>query len=396
MTSWSFTIGSSPVITNKSPAPDEKNVDNETLIIFDVYDKETFVRPNEINAYVNGALAYDGYSFISPFNGVDSYFGGIVVDGYDGYRVVIDSTNRYENIVQVRALADDYAENLTDETWSFIIGEDINVLYFSDGYGLKAVNQSALVGEAQSQVRTLFETPQISSNNLSSIYGTRVNDDNYLVISYDNYGSTGYGATIIRNEAALNTYANGYNVDKSQLTDDGTLYLINKDENRVEVYYGATERSGSGRSPDYIYDLNSSPNILSGEILELYLVENGSPIASGATRLYIGSAKGMTRLDTNDSSTDGYSDGYEGYGISSTYTISGGGGDYAILGGTVPNVVSITSDEDNDVVIVATTDGLGNGGVSQINTSSNKRLIFMNEDSGLIHSNNIADVNIME
>lgn len=176
-----------PIIINRFPLPDATSVDEETLVSFDVYDTDTFVLPNEINVYINDLLAYDGYSFLSPFNGVDSYFGAISVDGYDGYRVVIDSTVDYANIVHVRALADDYdGESLTD-TWSFFVGDQFNVLYFSDGEGLKAADVQAVTGESQDRIRTVLSTtttPSIPNNIITFIHGEEIDGYKFLVMSF--------------------------------------------------------------------------------------------------------------------------------------------------------------------------------------------------------------------
>jgi len=108
--------------------------------------------------------------------------------------------------------------------------------------------------------------------------------------------------------------------------------------------------------------------------------------------LYIGTTLGFTRVDTYDAQTDGYGDGMDGYGISNTYSIIGGGAMHEAIGGTIPRVGALASDEEKSIIFVATNDNLGNGGVTQITIDGNTRIIFMTRENGMLPSNDVRDI----
>jgi hypothetical protein len=179
------------------------------------------------------------------------------------------------------------------------------------------------------------------------------------------------------------------------MNDDGTLYLINKRTNQVEVFYGADMFSGYGRIPDFVYDAYSTPPIFPGEMLDLHIESGRSLATSGGTRFYVGTALGATRFDANDLELDGY-DGYgaglDSYGLVTSYGIVGSGADFEVIGGTIPRVSSISSDEDNLILSVVTNDGYGSGGVTQITLVGNVKVAFMTKAGGFLPSDDVRDI----
>ena len=132
---------------------------------------------------------------------------------------------------------------------------------------------------------------------------------------------------------------------------------------------------------------------MGGTILELYIVDDASIKYSGGTRLYVGTTLGMTRIEAYDKeSSPGYSAGLDNLGLSVNYGIVGSGARYEILGGTLPAVSKISSDATENIVFVITSDGVGNGGLTQISLSGNKKLIYMTAENGLLPSNDLRDV----
>lgn len=282
-----------------------------------------------------------------------------------------------------------------------------NTIYFSDGYGLKKINIVDCVGESQFNTSTLFSNPSIPSNHINSISGEYIGlyDESSLYIDSHSYilcsFVEGYGCLIVEEESGLNIYSDGYITFSPKINDRGILYLINKDTNSIDVYYGAHFRSGSLRSPDFIYNTTSTPSIFPGVINSLFIVNNESSQLANGTRLYIGTTLGLTRVDGydydyNGSGGDGYSGGYcaglDSYGISTTYSIVGGGADYESIGGSVANVVAVSSNESLGVILVGTSDGIGDGGITQISLGTNRKIIFFDESSGLIPSNYITSI----
>jgi len=245
-TSWSFTIevGGAPFLRNRFPTPGSTGVAADVDISFDVLSDSVLVA-SSVNVYVQGDLAYNGTAFVPPYNGGGSSFSPTIVDGYDGYHVVVDSVNDYFGLIPVRVTASDAYGSSLDESWAFIVGDSVNIVYFCDGYGLKAVAIADLISESQDYVRTVASAttiPTIPSNNITDIFGNWVRDGLHLALSYDAY--QGYGAAIVTNETSVTSYLDGSRTKDGQINDYGTLYIINKSLNRVEVYYGADFRDG--------------------------------------------------------------------------------------------------------------------------------------------------------
>ena len=268
-----------------------------------------------------------------------------------------------------------------------------NAVYFSDGYGVKKIEIADMVGESQSQAAVLFNTstsPALLSNSVGYIHGKLIDGSEYLAISYDAY-SDGYGVDIITDESSTEHYSDGYSIAQAQLTDDGKLYHINQTLNQIEVFYGAYMRTGL-RAPDYVYNISSTPALFPGEILCLHVESGNSARLSGGTRFFVGTSLGMTRVDTYDQeSVDGYSAGFDSSGVATTYGIAGSGAQFESIGGTIPRVSGVSSNE-LSIIFVVTNDGLGDGGLTQIAISGNRKVVFLSQDNGLLPSNDIRDV----
>jgi len=127
MPTWYFDTGNPPFLENQDPVPSSTGNAQDTLISFDIVDAESYVRTDTIDGYVNGFLAFSGPStFFAPYDGPSSsitFLPGGSIEGYDAYRIVIDSTSEYpiSSTVTVRAVADDYGFNVLDESWTFDI-----------------------------------------------------------------------------------------------------------------------------------------------------------------------------------------------------------------------------------------------------------------------------------
>jgi hypothetical protein len=332
----------------------------------------------------------------------------------DGFRIVLDhlSLFRSEFInVQIR-LTDGYNSEPA-AGWSFRVGNGpVSDFYFSDGYGIRRAHVRQLVGELK-----LYGNPDIDgyavpvilstgvvpgwpSDSIRSLSGANV--DGYLFL----LSSTEKGVAITAGETGnLRVYArpdpmaDGYDSQDAHMTVQGTLYLINRTLNRLEVYYGADKRSPS-RPPDFWYNASSTPPLLDGYLSTLHVVDGASTLFSEGSRLYVGCSRypngtggGLTKIEAYDKQTDGYSDGLDGYGRSYTYGILGSLTNFPILGGSIPDVVAVSSDEGHGVMFVATNDGTETGGgLSQISISGNVRLLFMTRESGHLPSNIIKDI----
>jgi hypothetical protein len=81
-------------INNEFPVPGASNVVQNSLVSVAVFDRRTGVDFSSIEVQINGRIAYNG-SFISPYDGYNSSISPTVVDGYDGYNIVLDRTTPF-------------------------------------------------------------------------------------------------------------------------------------------------------------------------------------------------------------------------------------------------------------------------------------------------------------
>ena len=405
------------ILQNQSPANGEKGVSVAASIQADLI---TPLALAELEIYVEGTLAFRGLDpvpFHPPYQGPFSSVTPIA----GGYRVVLDRTeNSRQEFVNVQVRQTDGYDSQPIGGWSFRAGNTpVNDFYLSDGYwdaygqlnpepGVRRLHVRQLVGEwkpyedasdnlAMPVILSEAVTPGWPSDIVRTLSSQVIDGYVFLV------ASTQKGAAITRNETAdLRIYArpdpmvDGYDSYSGHLTAQGTLYLINKTLNRLEVYYGADYRSGE-RVPDFTYDSSTGTpariRLLDGYLTTLHVAEGVSTVLGGGSRLYVGCSNGLTKIEAYDKGTDGYCDGYDGYGRSYTYGIAGSSTDFPILGGTVPDVVAVDSDETVGVLFVATNDGTEvGGGLSQVSISRNIRLLFMTKETGYLPSNVIRDI----
>jgi hypothetical protein len=388
MPSWFFYTGSwwtnGPYTINEFPSKYSSTTPSSN-ISFDVLDDDSNLKSDNLKVYINNQIALDGYlGFQTPFNGSLSSITPIT----DGYSVVIDPEDNLNNFFTVRVVAEDTDGYDLDSYWGCLVNNSVNILYYSDEYNMYKIPVSDLVGECQSIAQIPLQYPDIASNNISYISGNIIDGYFCLAISHED----AYGVNVARFENEYITqYRDGYNCKKAQMTDSGTLYFINEDDNTIEVYYGAHFRTGI-RSPDFIYSSSSTPSIISGDILDISIVSNGSSRYSLGTRLFVGTTDGVSRVETYDKHTNGFSDGLDGYGISYHYGISGSGKQHEAIGGTVSRVISVSSNENKNILFVGTNDGSGSGGVSQIDLTNNRMLFFTTQSNGLLPSNDIRNI----
>lgn len=392
-------------LQNQSPASGGSGIPATTDIQVDIVRAAPALLLAEIQIHVEGEWAFDGGNAM-PFKGQYAGPGSSVSAIADGFRVVLDRLMPYRSEfinVQVRQTGNPIPVG----GWSFRVGDSpVSDFYFSDGYGIRRLHVRQLVGEwkpyenpgtdgyAMPIMLSTAVTPGWPSDNVRALAGAR--PDGYLFL----VASTDGGVAVTQNETGgLRVHSAGYDTLAAHMTAQGTLYLINRTLNRLEVYYGADFRTPS-RPPDFWYDTASTPPLLDGYLSALHVAEGRSTVLAGGSRLYVGCSRypdgtggGLTKIEAFDSQTDGYSDGYDGYGRSFTYGILGSPTDYPILGGTVPDVVAIDSDEAEGILFAATNDGTETGGgLSQLSVSRNTRLLFMTKEAGQLPSNVVKDI----
>jgi len=147
---WSFRAKDyvAPFLRNQDPADDAAGVDPSALISFDILDDYSGVNVDTLDAYVDGTLAFTGPgTFIAPFNGPSSSIVPTIVEGYQGYHVVLDRTVDFDaaSMHAVEIVCSDNYGNILGETittwgfaqwgqnqWGGFILEDIWTFYITN------------------------------------------------------------------------------------------------------------------------------------------------------------------------------------------------------------------------------------------------------------------------
>jgi len=118
---WQFRVidYNAPWIQDEFPIGQYASKD--TIISANILDDYSGVDINKIDAYVNGTLVFSGpNTFYSPFD-ISSTITDVVVDGYDGYFLSLDSSTDLDSygIYNIRIIAYDLHNNYIDYTWQF-------------------------------------------------------------------------------------------------------------------------------------------------------------------------------------------------------------------------------------------------------------------------------------
>jgi hypothetical protein len=97
--------GTTPLYDANSVTPVDgtQNVTKNAIVRIDIYDPTITINPTSIQGWINGVKVYDGISdtFISEYDGPLSEVAAKIVDGYNGYGIVIDKVGDYQSGEQV-------------------------------------------------------------------------------------------------------------------------------------------------------------------------------------------------------------------------------------------------------------------------------------------------------
>lgn len=129
--SFSFTIEDyvAPFLRNQSPIDNATGISGNTLISVDILDDISKVNISTLDAYVNGIQAFKGPNTFYPhYNGTQSAITPTTVDGYDGYHLVIDSTELLSPYTPytIRITVSDCEGNFLDDFFNFLTGTHIS------------------------------------------------------------------------------------------------------------------------------------------------------------------------------------------------------------------------------------------------------------------------------
>jgi hypothetical protein len=106
---WSFGVLDyvAPFIRNQSPASTGAGLDD--LISVDVLDDYSGVDPNQLDVFINGSQVFSGPgTFVSPYDGPSSSITTTIVDGYDGYNLVLDNISSFPDVTSFTVSVDAY------------------------------------------------------------------------------------------------------------------------------------------------------------------------------------------------------------------------------------------------------------------------------------------------
>jgi len=130
-----------PTIIDKSPAPDSTGNSNVPTITFSIND-DVDVDQSTIQIFVDGVLVY---KLSTGFSAQYSAGSSITTNAFNGFDLSLVRATRFTigSTVVIRALAQDFASTLVDETWSFVTSDFpkvINRVPVPDSLVLKGVD----------------------------------------------------------------------------------------------------------------------------------------------------------------------------------------------------------------------------------------------------------------
>lgn len=102
-------------VTSVMPVPGTLGTNPSTLVQIEIYDTGSGVDPSSIHAWVDGIHAYDGSTgiFATGFDGPQSAVTPEIIDGYNGYKILIDKKTPYKSgsTIVAQIYAEDYEGN---------------------------------------------------------------------------------------------------------------------------------------------------------------------------------------------------------------------------------------------------------------------------------------------
>lgn len=117
---WGYVVpGNPPVITAVSPIDSQTEVSVNSTIVLDIQDldDEYNIDDDTIKILVEGNIAFENNSFVSPYDGTNSSFTNLS----DGYRIEIDKTTSFVTYSDITVYAEAYglADEFTTLSYSF-------------------------------------------------------------------------------------------------------------------------------------------------------------------------------------------------------------------------------------------------------------------------------------
>jgi len=157
MFGWFFGIEDyvSPWLQNPRPAVP---ADRDAIASVDILDDYSGVLLSSLLVAVDASLAFVGpNTFVAPYNGALSAITPTVVDGYDGYHLVLDKTILYpsDSVHVVRVTGQDAYGNIFDQSFNF------RIVRFAKIIGLET-------NPYEISLDLTFDRPMLQDDNLRS------------------------------------------------------------------------------------------------------------------------------------------------------------------------------------------------------------------------------------
>jgi hypothetical protein len=363
-------------ITIVHPSDGATQQDLQEVVNIQLYSDQDSIDPSTIDIEIDSHTAYANSGFQCGFSGT-TYTAN---DGYYlNYYFNIHPVTSYlgSHAVSVSAYADDGYESAT-ETSEFTT-ECVNCLQgqtvtFVTGAGVYYTEDD----DPDETLYLLFDSSTTNINilddDVNAVYHARINENDYVA------AATASGTSIIRNCLSSLCYGGGFDgyacvdgtfhesVDGYGNYTDGyctsynsidvyidelhKLYILNADENRIEVFYNIDGDLVGRSEPDYSYSASTVTAISGRTLTDLNVIEYFSGVDDFSNTLMIGTNNGLIRIDT-DESTPGVS---EGSMLAYTYNIDGSGATYEVLAGTDTRIIATQYNRDSSTLAVATKD----------------------------------------
>jgi len=217
---WGYVVPNSPpTITPVSPTDGEIQVSSDVIISLNIEDTDLNLDDDRITIIVEGNTAFENGAFVSPYNGIDSYFGTIT----GGYRIEIDKTSSYTSFqtVEIDVEAYDALDSLTTLSYSFTT-EDTEVPIFVDEF---PVNLST--GNSKDTIISIsFYDTGADINNIDAyVNDIKVYFGSSFIVGYDGAGSQLLSTTVSGNDGYV------LYIDKTTSYNSGETVEV-----RVDIY----------------------------------------------------------------------------------------------------------------------------------------------------------------
>jgi len=326
----------------------------------------TFV-PSSATLTIDGNIAFSGEEF-------QCGFGGAFSDGYsDGYFYSLNiaplTSYSAKRNISLSAYGLDGVEGVT-ETCSFTTecSNCLDNITIEPVSGLGVFYTDDLDPNSSAQLLWDSSTTNIRIVNdfINDWQEVRTNNNTYVVLGTEGgtsvvkncisslcYGGDGYntcfngtiGAVIDGYGALLDGYCSSYDALSVYMDRLTNLYILNGDENQIEVFYGTGNDIVGRSTPDYTYGVDGY-NIIN----HLHVVEYFSEAEEGSNSLFLSTNEGLVRIDTDESvpGTSEINMIETSYGVPTTLVT------YEVLGGTENRAIMSTYDRGTYLLAVVT------------------------------------------